>query len=377
MEDLLKRLDTSVQHLRCLDEVFRAHSPLYNQMEQNMIRELGPEYLTIARELYAGGKQRGSNALNRQMILGDVIEYIFTGRAYYYAARSEENFQKFSVLVLYCVNQLLLLDTITINPTIRRAYIERLEQTIDPAILYEKAEDEALATALKASSIRIWEPGWEQYDRFVDSLLPKTLGCPKELVVFLELVRMKKGLVIPLLLIQRLFGGTEKVAPPDFLLLKRNREAFGIEVGYEKEGQSRKFSAQTSIPTFAIDMANHMHNRCPKCGENILYCDSVIKHYAEGTLWGRLQPDGKYRCGIECPNFNGQICTFANYYGKYRGQCFYGAQNAGDDRKDRHYHALCMQNESYVFNRAQRSIWEHHQVDFFCQIPQLEGTSDL
>lgn len=378
MENLLERLSLSVKHLKCLDEVFRANSTRYAQMEQNMIRELGHDYNKISHELYAGGKQqRGLNTLNRQMILGDVIEYIFTGRAYYYAARSEDNFKKFSTLVLYCVNQLLFMDTITVNPAIRRAYINKLEQEIDPAILYEKAGDRALANALKRSNILIWQPGWKQYDTLVDSLLPKTLGCPKELVVFLELVRMQKGLVIPLLLIQRLFGGTENIAPPDFLLLKRNREVFGIEVGYKKELQSRKFSAQTSIPTFAVDMANHMHNRCPKCGENILYCDSVIKHYSAGTLWTKLDSEGKYKCGRECQNFDGNICKFANYYGKYCGPYFHGPQPAGDDKENRHYHALCMQNESYRFNRAMRSIWTYHQNEFFCQIPQVEGVSDL
>ncbi len=376
MELFIKRLGTSVEHLRCLDEVFRTHSPVYKQMEQNMLRELGTSIDKIGKELYAGGKQKGISAMNRQMILGDVIEYIFTGRAYYYAARSEENRKDFSVLVLYCVNQLLLLDTITIDPAIRRAYIEKLEEKIDPAILYEKAGDRELAAALKTSTVRIWETGWGIYDTFVDSLLPKTLGCPKELVVFLELIRLKKGLIIPLLLIQRLFGGGKKMAPPDFLVLKRNKEMFGIEVGYAKEGQSREFSLQTSIPTFAVDLKNHMHNRCPKCGANILYCDSVIKKYAKGTLWDELDENGRYRCGTECQNFNGTICTFANYYGKYRGPCFYGHQTVGDDRKDMHYHASCVIGDTYVFNGRDRPIREHIE-DFFCQIPEIEDVSSI
>lgn len=375
MEVLLDKLRLSVKHLQCLDEVFRAQSPLYNQIEQNMVRELGSDFNEISRELYAGGKIRGG--LNRQMILGDIIEYIFTGRAYYYAAESEERFKSFAILILYSVNQLLLLDTVTVNPVIRRAYIEKLEQEIDPAILYEKAGDRELAQRLKVSPAVIWQEEWEPFDTFVDSLLPKTLGCPKELVVFLELIRLKKGLIIPLLLIQRLFGSGVKVAPPDFLLLKRNKEIFGVEVGYAKEGQSREFSAQTSIPTFAVDLANHMHNRCPKCGENILYCDSVIKKYADGTLWGELDSEGRYRCGSNCPNFNGRVCIFANYYGKYKGPCFYGQQKAGDDRKDVHYHATCVMNGVYTYRNRDRSIQEYHHDEFFCQIPEIEGTMNI
>ena len=375
MEILLKKLGLSVKHLQCLDEIFRVESPLYGQLENRMTQELGDHLEEISKELYAGGKLRGG--LNRQMILGDVIEYIFTGRAYYYAAKSSENFKVFSKLVLYCVNQLLLFDTITINPEIRKRYIQKLEREIDMAVLYEKEGDQNLANELKESDIVIWQEGWDRYDAFMDSLLPKTLGAPKELVIFLELIRLNKGLVIPLLLIQRLFGDGKTIAPPDFLYLKRNREIFGVEVGYAKEGQSREFSLRTSIPTFAVDLVNHMHNRCPKCGENILYCGTVIKKYADGSLWGSLDGSGRFKCGEDCPNFDGRICSFANYYGKYKGRCFYGEQNAGDDKKDMHYHATCVLDGVYDYRGAERNIWGHHRNEFFSQIPQIEGVESL
>lgn len=375
MEILLKKLGLSVKHLQCLDEIFRAESSLYNQIETQMARKLDDHLEEISKELYAGGKSR--SGLNRQMILGDVIEYIFTGRAYYYAAKSSENFKIFSKLVLYCVNQLLLFDTITVNPEIRKRYIRKLEQEIDPAILYEKEGDQELASELKESNIVIWQEGWDRYDAFMDSLLPKTLGTPKELVVFLELIRLNKGLVIPLLLIQRLFGDGETIAPPDFLYLKRNREIFGVEVGYAKEGQSREFSLRTSIPTFAVDLANHMHNRCPKCGENILYCDTVIEKYADGSLWESLDGNGQFKCREECLNREGKVCTFANYYGKYKGRCFYGNQNSGDDKKDMHYHAVCVFGGVYDYRGGEKNIWEHHRNDFFSQIPQIEGIESL
>ncbi|MDO9540899.1 MAG: hypothetical protein Q7J98_01070 [Kiritimatiellia bacterium] len=375
MQVLLDKLGLSVKHLQCLDEVFRSESQLYNQIEAKMTHELGDGLKEISRELYAGGKSRGG--LNRQMILGDVIEYIFTGRAYYYAAKSNDNFKIFSKLVLYSVNQLLLFDTITINPTIRKHYIEKLEERIDPTILYEKEGDQELAKELKGSNVVIWQADWQRYDLFVDSLLPKTLGAPKELVVFLELIRLNKGLVIPLLLIQRLFGDGKAIAPPDFLLLKKNREIFGIELGYAKEGQSREFSVRTSIPTFGIDLANHLHNRCPKCGENILYCDTVIKKYSDGTLWSALGQDGRFRCGADCPNFNGRFCAFANYYGKYKGPCFYGAQKPEDDKKDMHYHASCVADGVYDYRGRERNIFEHHLADFFAQIPRIEGVDSL
>lgn len=102
MEILLKKLGISIDHLKCLDEVFRRESDLYLSIENKMISEMGEHLISISRELYAGGKKQGK--FNRQMILGDVIEYIFTGRAYYYASVSGDHFNHFAKLVLYCVN---------------------------------------------------------------------------------------------------------------------------------------------------------------------------------------------------------------------------------------------------------------------------------
>ena len=81
MKILLDKLGLSVDHLRCLDEVFRTSNPLYSQVENCMIAALGANLEDMSKELYAGGKSR--IGLNRQIILGDVIEYIFSGRAYF------------------------------------------------------------------------------------------------------------------------------------------------------------------------------------------------------------------------------------------------------------------------------------------------------
>jgi hypothetical protein len=370
---LLDKLSISVDHLRCLDEVFRDHVPEYQRIEE--IFNHAPfqdAYMEISRELYAGGKQpQGGLKLARQMILGDVIEYIFTGRAYYFAAKSKVNFQIFMKLILYVVNQLLLFDSITVRPDLRKAYIEKLEEKIPLALLYEKPGDKVIAKKLKTSNSKIWDKNWATFDSFVDSILPKTLGCPKELIVFAELLRSKRGIVIPLLLIQKIFGDKNPIAPPDFLLMKGNKEIFGIEVGYEKEGQSREFSIRTSIPTFAVDLRNNMHNRCPKCGENILYCDQVIEAYAEGTLETKLV-DNKFKCQ-DCPIFDNGRCKFSNYYGKRTGNTFYGEKESG---KDRHYHAACVLDDTYKYRNVDTPISDHID-DFFAQIPQIVGLESI
>lgn len=376
MKELLKRLAISVEHLKCLDEVFSTNHSEYHRIEQILnSSDFLPIYTEISRELYAGGKQtHGNLRLHRQMILGDVIEYIFTGRAYYYATQSNNHLNNFLKLILYCVNQLLIFDTITVNPDLRKLYIERLESKIEREILYEKPNDQELASELKDSRAIIWANGWTSHiDSFVDSILPKTLGCPKELIVFSELIRSKKGVIIPLLLIQKIFGGLNPISPPDFLIIKNNKEIFGIEVGYNKEEQSREFSIRTSIPTFAVDLKNNMHNRCPKCGENILYCDPVISAYTNGTLEKELeQRGGKFYC-VNCQNFNYGNCKFSNYYGFRNGQTFDGKT---DGAGAKHYHASCVLNNHRTYRGNPVSISDDLNK-FFAQIPQIQGLENI
>ncbi len=375
MKLLIEKLGISVLHLKCLDSIFSENHEEYQRIDSILnSNEFGQIYNEISKQLYAGGKKSTGNLkLARQMILGDVIEYIFTGRAYYYAAKSKDNFRNFLKLILYSVNQLLIYDLITVNKDIRKLYINKLEEEIDFQILYEKAGDSELANSLKESESILNDNEWEQYDLFVDSILPKTLGCPKELIVFAELLKSKTGIIIPLLLIQRLFGTKDPIAPPDFLLLKENKEIFGIEVGYLKEGQNREFSIRTSIPTLAVDLENNMHNRCPKCGEIILYCDPIIEKYSNDTLKDHLNDKGKYIC-FDCPKFDEGNCKFSNYYGKWNGTEFNGRESK---KEPRHYHAKCVKDETYTYIRNPRNIFEHHKKDFFAQIPQIQGLESL
>ena len=366
----------SVHHLKCLDNVFSENHEEYQRIETILNSdEFKPIYTEISRELYAGGKQPPQSKLKlaRQMILGDVIEYIFTGRSYYYATKSDKHFKNFLKLILYSVNQLLIYDSITVNRKIRKLYIEKLEAELNRNLLYEKPGDADIADDLKESDTVFNDANWKRFDFFVDSILPKTLGLPKELIVFAELLRTKKGIVIPLLLIQRLFGKKNPIAPPDFLLVKGNKEIYGIEVGYEKEGQSREFSIRTSIPTFAVDLQNNMHNRCPKCGEIILYCNPVIEAYSDGILDKQLDKNsGRILCNA-CPSFNSGNCKYSNYYGKWKGKEFNGSPSK---KLKRHYHARCVKDETYDYRRRETAITKHSN-EFFAQLPQIQGLESL
>lgn len=380
MRLLLKKLGISVNHLICLDSVFSEHHDEYKRINEILnSEEFLPIYTEISRQLYAGGKNSPNSKihLNRQMILGDIIEYIFTGRAYYYAAKSEEKLINFFKLILYSVNQMLLFDVITVNPDLRNLYINKLEKVIDNNLLYEQSTDNNIAKKIKKSKLKIWDDGWKKFDAFIDSILPKTLGTPKELVVFAEFIRQQIGIVVPLLLIQRIFGNKNPIAPPDFLILKSNKEIYGIEVGYKKELQSREFSIRTSIPTFAVDLKNNMHNRCPICGENILYCDIVINNYANNTLEEIISVRNRKKrvyC-YGCKLFNDGKCKFSNYYGRVKGTNF--NNKPLKSKSKRHYHTCCVIGESYLYRHTEVLIAEKHKGDFFAQIPEIDGIENL
>lgn len=370
MELLLEKLGLSVEHLLCLDRTFQKCSGEYKRISDKL---LSPEfkniYLEISRELYAGGKKaHGNMKLARQMILGDIVEYIFTGRAFYFACKSEDNFKNFIKLIFYIVNQLLIMDSITVNNSLRKCYISNLlECKIPKDILFEKKDDYELAKELLNTDTKLNDKNWKRYDAFIDSILPKTLGCPKELVVFAELIRMKVGIILPLLLVQRLFNERNPIAPPDFLLLKNNKEIYGIEVGYNKEGQSREFSLRTSIPTFAVDLEENMHNRCPVCGEFILYCDRFIENYSNGC-------NVALKCE-QCPDFDNGNCLYSTYYGKYSGYNYNGEKI--DEKKCMHYHTKCVKDGYYSYRNRQKNILEEHRQDFYAQFPVIQGIASI
>ena len=80
------------------------------------------------------------------MILGDVIEYIFSGRAYYYAAKSDKNLKEFFKLNnVLCKSDIDYLIQSQLIQKLRKLYIEKLEETIPHDSFIEKEGDEELA----------------------------------------------------------------------------------------------------------------------------------------------------------------------------------------------------------------------------------------
>jgi len=116
-----------------------------------------------------------------------------------------------------------------------------------------------------------------------------------------------------------------------------------------------------------------MHNRCPKCGEIIMYCDPVIEAYSNGVLDEKLDENSKRFLCNNCPNFDNGNCKFSNYYGKWNGTEFNGKVS---EQKLRHYHAKCVKNYNYDYRNGEVEIISHIN-GFFAQIPKIQGLENI
>ncbi len=87
MKELLNNLILSAKHLQILCKVLRENYPPYRDIA--IKSERVPLFEEFCKEIYAGGKKGGKYSYNRQMILGDLIQYVLTGRGYYFAVREK------------------------------------------------------------------------------------------------------------------------------------------------------------------------------------------------------------------------------------------------------------------------------------------------
>jgi len=125
------------------------------------------------------------------------------------------------------------------------------------------------------------------------------------------------GYILPLLLSQKFFSGTDVLVPPDYLIITKNKHIYGVEVGIKKEIQSGGFSLKTNIPTATIDTINsRCSDRCPICKKWILFCDKVIDGYSDFD--SDLTHTKEIKCLRDCDNIprpdilNGR-CPYSKY----------------------------------------------------------------
>lgn len=280
MEKLFNSLSNSIKHIQIVNEIFGnienySNEPsltydLFN-VNYNKLNTL-IDNLELEKQLYT---QKG-----RQMILSDLIEYILLGRGYY-AIKAREDKENFIKLILHFVNLLMSFESMTVDNTLRKKFLEKLGIEI-PEIKEEEKYRELFDFVGKVGLKEEISDAPRNLNKYFDSFLPKTAGgLWHELLVYIFLLRNDYGYIIPLLLTQRFIGFSNHIVPPDFLILASDKRIYGIEVGTKKEIQSGSFSLKTAIPTATIDTINSRNSdRCPKCNKWIEFCPFVIRNYS-------------------------------------------------------------------------------------------------
>lgn len=351
----------SIEHLNVIDQVFATENYPDKQSYlalrkaiQDLNTKAGP--VSFTDELYVGGKKgAGEKGYGRQMLLSDIFEYIINGRGYLFAEKSA-NHRKFFLKMIFCLlNQLIIWDSLTVNSKLRKKVLHELESKI----VDDFFKEDDMARAHKALMKFDGDVGFDvadsplgkdekrRLDDYFDSLLPKTAGgLWNELLVYIYLLRLNVGYILPLLLNQRLLSKDDSMTPPDFLFIAKEGDIFGIEVGGGKGTQSSLFQQKVRGIRMLTTENPYIPRRCPICGTWILFCDKVINDFSAIDENPLLIVKEDIRCAHDCNLFsyddvlNGK-CPFTQYRGPI-----------DEDRKTRqklkydssyyHYHFSCV-----------------------------------
>lgn len=332
MNELGERLEASARHLSTVDQCATAAFEEYARMREKLITI--PGFDELANQLYNGQK-------GRQMMLGDILLYILTGRGYWTALGEPDRFKQFIRILLYVVNLLLIQETLlSARPAERKIFLRALRDA-NLERFFASDEERNLYDELIQYDGRITVREPRKLYKVMDSLLTRTPGIVYELIVYVHLLVRRLGYSVPLLVLQRLFRGSETLAPPDYLLLRPQGIVLGIEVGggmgqfsltQGKIDQVNRFTQDTSIAVITAT-APHVY-RCETCDGWILYCDTVIQRTADGEH--QLQ----HMSALDCPRF-AEPCEHTVYYGQI--------EKNGKRRRHHYYHLL---DNEYVQTRG-------------------------
>lgn len=388
MDELLKSLKRSVKHLETLDKVFGTfeypEKDAYLRNRQK-IRELNAAYSKkLTDELYYGDD-------GRQMILNDILEYIFTARGYFYMWRIKdiEKKRNFVKLVLYFINQLMIFESISVNHNLRNRVLDELQSKIG-AEFFLNENSQITFDALKrfkgyvhlptqktniVSDRIIAQLGLEtnekalaRFDAYTDSILPKLPhGLWRELIVYLQLLRINAGIVIPMLLNQRIISKNDFMKPTDFLVITDSGDLVAVEVGGGKDTQTSNFSARMKCQLVTATNTN-IPPRCPICGKWVTFCDKVIEEFSDldDPLY-HIYDD--VRCAHDCELYTyDQVLAGECPHVKYRGLISKESNRVQEtkftEKYEFHYHYSCIlkSKDTMALNeiKRQKKRWEAH-----------------
>lgn len=357
MRELTERLKISATHLSLVDQFAAEVLDEYAEMRSRLTAV--PGYVRLVEKLYHGQK-------NRQMILGDILLYMLTGRGFWTAVETRNGFKEFVSMLMYIANLLLIQETLlSARPKERRRFLRRLRAAKLEEFFASKDERHRYSELMSFDKRISVRGETRPLYKAMDSVLPRTPGLVYELLVYVHLLVRRLGYSVPLLILQRLFRGHDSLAPPDYLLLRPDGNIFGIEVGSGmgqfsltagKIEQVNRFSQDTSIPVLTVTVPDVY--RCAACEGWITFCDTVIERTAEG------EASLEKMSALECPRYGETPCEHTIYYG--------GIEPHG---KRLRYHYRCAIGYSYV--RSALRTEDHRRQRLLHYFPHVKGLERL
>lgn len=314
----------SITHLKVLHETFLKKENHTSNEDYEIYLENSKKFSKIMSmpevELYKQLYQQKS----RQMILADIIEYIFLARGFFFITagtnkqeKKKEKKKLFIKSILYFVNLLMSYESMTVDNKMRVKFLENLSKSI-PEVKDEELYPVLLKFNGKVGLTKKESDADEKLNNYFDKILPKTAGgLWHELLVYIFLLKNDLGYIVPLLLTQKFMSGSDILVPPDFLIITKDKNTYGIEVGIKKEIQSGSFSLMTNIPTATIDTINsRCSDRCPICKKWIQFCDKIINDYS--NIDEEQESKSELKCLDKCNIFKKEeilngLCPYAKY----------------------------------------------------------------
>lgn len=358
MREASERIERTAQQLTITDRLLESVDQEYRLMRQKLLAV--PSYPNFLNTLYQG--QDG-----RQMVLGDLFEYMISGRGYWLAAQASNKFKDYIRIVLYLVNLLLIQESVfSFRSHERQAVLQKLKEAKIKGFFgsdveeheYQKFQDHSGRIAVRGETRPLY--------RVMDSLTPKPLGVAIELIVYIHLLNRRVGYVVPLLLSQRLFNGESTIAPPDYLLLLGANEVLGVEVGggmgqyslqQGKIDQINLFIRETGIPVITAGVP-HIY-RCETCQCWITFCDEIIQRTANGEC-----EQETISC-LNCSRFNNGKCPDIIYHGQ--------VEPKGPSRRHHYHHYV---EDSYVQDTGLKRP-EYRETKLLQYFPVVKGFEKL
>jgi hypothetical protein len=361
MREATEQIQRTATQLTVTDRLLESVDKEYQEMRHKLLAV--PSYEEFLKVLYNG-------QANRQMVLGDLFEYIVTGRGYWLASYGEKEFKDYIKIVLYLVNLILIQESVfsfratermTILKKLRNQKIEGFFATQEERELYKELEEYTGRISVTGETRHLY--------KIMDSITPKPIGAAIELIVYTYLINRRIGYIVPLLLTQTLLGGRVSMAPPDYLLLPGHGRGLGIEVGggmgqyslqQGKIDQVNLFIQETGLPVATAGVP-HIY-RCETCQCWITFCDEVIERTAEGEC--ELE---SLAC-IDCPKFK---------KGKCQGIIYYGQTEVRGPRRRHHYYHFTSKDYVNQIGLAKEESRSSKLIQYFPAVKGLEGFPSL